>query len=233
LACCALALAAAAPAASAVAAGDPGNGGAQAPPPAATEGVLTASGPQVTIAARAGTMVRKLARVRGTAPAGRTIAVERFDDIAQAWKPVAHATVEPDGTYVARWRARKVGEFRIRAVLASGSQATAASASPELDVTVHRSAVATWYGPGFYGHRTACGVKMSRTLLGVAHRRLPCGTEVAVLYKGRRITVPVVDRGPFRHGTSYDLTAATAQALRFDHTARLGAVRLRAADQQP
>ena len=55
---------------------------------------------------------------------------------------------------------------------------------------------------------------MSRTLLGVAHKTLPCGTQVAVLYKGRRITVPVVDRGPFRHGTNYDLTAATAQALR-------------------
>jgi hypothetical protein len=231
LALCALATAALA--APAVAAGDPGNGGAQAPPPPATEGVLTASGPQVTISARAGTMQRKLARVRGTASAGRTVAVERFDDAAQAWKAVAHATVASDGTYVARWRAKKVGEFRIRAVLQSGTVATAASASPELDVTVHRSAVATWYGPDFYGHRTACGVKMSRTLLGVAHRRLPCGTEVAVLYKGRRITVPVVDRGPFRHGTSYDLTAATAQALGFDHTARLGAVRLRAADQQP
>ena len=58
--------------------------------------------------------------------------------------------------------------------------------------------MATWYGPGFYGRRTACGVKMSRTLLGVAHKTLPCGTQVAVLYKGRRITVPVVDRGPFR-----------------------------------
>jgi rare lipoprotein A (peptidoglycan hydrolase) len=137
--------------------------------------------------------------------------------------------VAADGSYLARWRARLVGQHRIRAVLQSASQATAASASPELGITVHRPAVATWYGPGFYGHRTACGVKMSRTLLGVAHKTLPCGTKVAVLYKGRRITVPVVDRGPFRRGTSYDLTAATAQALRFEHTDRLGAVRLRAA----
>ena len=42
---------------------------------------------------------------------------------------------------------------------------------------------------------------MSRTLLGVAHKTMRCGTQVAVLYKGRRITVPVVDRGPFRRGT--------------------------------
>jgi rare lipoprotein A len=225
------ALIAAALAAPAVAAGDPPTGGVQAPAAPATEGVISASGPQVAISTRAGTMLRKLARVRGTAPAGRTIAVERFDEDAQAWEAVAHATVASDGTYIARWRARTVGQFRIRAVLASASQATAASASPELDITVHRPAVATWYGPGFYGHKTACGVKMTRTLLGVAHKRLPCGTEVAVLYRGRRITVPVVDRGPFRHGTAYDLTAATAQALRFDHTARLGAVRLRTAEQ--
>jgi rare lipoprotein A len=219
---------AAALAAPAVAAGDPPTGGVQAPTAPATQGVISASGPQVAIATRAGTMLRKLARVHGTAPAGRAIAVQRFDEDAQAWTAVAHATVAADGTYVARWRARTVGQFRIRAVLQSASQASAASASPELAITVHRPAVATWYGPGFYGHRTACGVKMTRTLLGVAHKKLPCGTEVAVLYKGRRITVPVVDRGPFRHGTAYDLTAATARALRFDHTARLGAVRLRA-----
>jgi hypothetical protein len=227
---CALAVAALAAPAVAVAGDTPPNGGVQAPPPPATQGVISAQGPQVAISARAGTMLRKLARARGTAPAGRTIAIERFDDDAQAWKALAHTTVASDGTYVARWRARTVGAFRIRAVLQSGSAATAASASPELAITVHRPAVATWYGPGFYGHKTACGLKLTRTLLGVAHKKLPCGTQVAVLYKGRRITVPVVDRGPFRHGTAYDLTAATAQALGFDHTARLGAVRLRAAE---
>jgi rare lipoprotein A len=230
LALCALTAAVAAPA---VAAGDPPTGGVQAPDQAVTQGVITASGPQVTVSTHAGTMRRKLARFRGSAPAsaaGRTIAIERFDDAAQAWAAVAHAAVNSDGTYLARWRAGAVGQFRIRAVLLPASEANAASASPELGITVHRPAVATWYGPGFYGHKTACGVKMTRMLLGVAHKTLPCGTEVAVLYKGRRITVPVVDRGPFRRGTAYDLTAATAQALHFTHTARLGAVRVRTAE---
>ena len=130
---------------------------------------------------------------------------------------------------MARWRPTKAGELQIRAVVRSASEATAASASPELAITIHRPAMATWYGPGFYGRTTACGVRMTRTLLGVAHKTLKCGTKVAVLYKGRRIDVPVVDRGPFRHGTKYDLTAATAQALGFDHTDRLGAIRLRTA----
>jgi rare lipoprotein A len=228
---CALIAALAVPA---VAAGDPpSSGGVEAPPPPQTEGVISARGPQVAIATRAGTMVRKLARFRGTVPvasAGKALTIERFDDATQTWVAVATTTVKPDGSYIARWRARRPGAHRVRAVLQSASQAVAASASPELAITVHRPAVATWYGPGFYGRKTACGVKMSRTLLGVAHKKLPCGTQVAVLYKGRRITVPVVDRGPFRRGTAYDLTAATAQALGFQHTDRLGAIRLRTAE---
>jgi rare lipoprotein A len=227
------ALAAAALAAPTVAAGDPGTGGAQAPPPPQTEGVISASGPQVAVSTRAGTMVRKLARFRGTVAgaAGRTVAIERLDDATQQWTQIATATVNADGSYLARWRPTKAGELRVRAVvLSAASQAVAASASPELSITIHRPALATWYGPGFYGHRTACGVRMTRTLLGVAHKKLKCGTKVAVLYKGRRIDVPVVDRGPFRRGTAYDLTAATAQALGFEHTDRLGAVRLRTAD---
>jgi peptidoglycan lytic transglycosylase len=224
---CAVAAASAAPAA---ANGDPPTtGGTQAPPPPATQRTVSATGPQVTVTTRAGTMLRKLTRFRGNAPvdqAGRTVNVERFDDATQTWSAVATATVAADGTYLASWRADRVGEHRVRAVLGGDGQAVAASATPELGITIHRPAKATWYGPRFYGRRTACGQRMSRTLLGVAHRKLPCGTQVAVLYKGRRITVPVVDRGPFANGAHYDLTAATAQALGFEHTDRVGAVRI-------
>jgi hypothetical protein len=216
----------------ALAGDDPSTGGVTAPAPTQTEGVISAQGPQLAIATRAGAMARKLARFRGTAPAsaaGRTVTIERFDNATQAWVALASTTVDPDGTYVVRWRAGSPGAYRIRAVLQSASDATTASATPELTMTVHRPVMATWYGPGFYGRSTACGIRMTRSLLGVAHRTLPCGTQVAVLYKGRRITVPVVDRGPFRRGTSYDLTAATAQVLAFRHTDRLGAIRLRTA----
>jgi peptidoglycan lytic transglycosylase len=228
-----LCAAAAAFAAPAVALGDPpSTGGTQAPPPPATQSTLSAQSAQVTVTTRAGTMLRKLARFRGATAAdqaGRTVTIERFDDATQAWGPVATATIAADGTYVARWRTDRAGEHRVRAVIGAAGQAVAASATPELAITVHRQAMATWFGPGFYGRRTACGQRMSRTLLGVAHKKMRCGTQVAVLYKGRRITVPVVDRGPFRHGTDWDLTAATAQALGFEHTDRVGAVRVQAA----
>ena len=224
LALCALIAAFAGPAA----ADPPSPGGAQAPPPPVTDGLVTAHAGQVVVTTRAGTMLRGSARFRGSASsadAGRTIAIERFDEAAGSWGVVATTTVAADGSFAARWRADRAGSHRVRAVLAAGGQAVAATATPELAITVHRPAVATWYGPGFYGRRTACGQRMSRTLLGVAHKRLPCGTQVAVLYRGRRITVPVVDRGPYRPVTRWDLTAATAQALGFEHTDRVGAVR--------
>ena len=82
-------------------------------------------------------------------------------------------------------------------------------------LSVYRRGEATWYGPGFYGNTTACGQTLRRKTLGVAHRTLPCGTKVDFLYKGRRITVPVIDRGPYGEA-DWDLTNATAKRLRFE-----------------
>jgi rare lipoprotein A (peptidoglycan hydrolase) len=80
---------------------------------------------------------------------------------------------------------------------------------------------ATWYGPGLYGNRTACGKRLRRSTLGVAHKKLPCGTRVTFYRGGRFITVPVIDRGPFRHGVAWDLTAAAARKIGMASTSRL------------
>ena len=73
----------------------------------------------------------------------------------------------------------------------------------------------SWYGPNFYGKRTACGLAMTRTLLGVAHRTLPCGTLVTFRNpaNGRSLTLPVVDRGPYVYGRQWDLTGGACLAL--------------------
>ncbi len=55
----------------------------------------------------------------------------------------------------------------------------------------------TWYGPGFYGNRTACGQRYTRYVVGVAHRTLPCGTMVQFRWHGRTAVAPVIDRGPY------------------------------------
>jgi rare lipoprotein A len=84
-----------------------------------------------------------------------------------------------------------------------------------------KAQVATWFGPGFYGQKTACGQTMSPVIVGVASRTLPCGTLVLVDYKGHSLTVPVIDRGPYANGVTWDLTWGAASALTISETVRI------------
>ncbi len=77
----------------------------------------------------------------------------------------------------------------------------------------HHDSDISWFGPGLYGNGTACGKKLTTTLVGVAHRTLPCGTLVTFRYKGVTLTVPVVDRGPFVAGRTWDLTHGACAIL--------------------
>ncbi|HEX5465124.1 MAG TPA: septal ring lytic transglycosylase RlpA family protein [Candidatus Limnocylindrales bacterium] len=71
----------------------------------------------------------------------------------------------------------------------------------------------SWYGPGMYGQRTACGYALTMTLVGVAHRTLPCGTIVQFRWNGHTVSVPVVDRGPYVAGRIFDLTYGACAKL--------------------
>jgi rare lipoprotein A len=73
--------------------------------------------------------------------------------------------------------------------------------------------MASYFGPGFYGQRTACGRTLAPGTLGVAHKGLPCGTRVTFVSGRRTVTVPVIDRGPFVGSREWDLTAAARQRL--------------------
>jgi rare lipoprotein A (peptidoglycan hydrolase) len=106
----------------------------------------------------------------------------------------------------------------------AAAQAVTVSATPSLTLTVYRGAVATIFGPGFFGRRTACGERLTRATVGVANRTLPCGSMVAIYYKGRQLVVPVIDRGPYARHASWDLTSATAKALGITATAEIGAL---------
>jgi rare lipoprotein A len=168
-------------------------------------------------------------KVAGTKP-GDSVAVQRVDPTA-GWITVTSAVVGPDGTYTATWQADRALKTTLRAVPATAAAATtravaATGASVEgRALTMYRRARVTWYGPGFYGRKTACGARLSKATLGVANKSLPCGTLVDLYNNGETVTVPVIDRGPFRKGTSYDLTAATAKAIGVTATATIGAVR--------
>jgi rare lipoprotein A len=111
--------------------------------------------------------------------------------------------------------------------IASAAATTGGAVAPGATPTsapghkVRRTAIATWFGPGFYGQRTACGQTLTPSVIGVAHRTLPCGTLVKVSYKGHSLTVPVLDRGPYGNGADWDLTAGAAQALNVSDTVRI------------
>jgi hypothetical protein len=66
-----------------------------------------------------------------------------------------------------------------------------------------------------YGGALACGGVLAPEQLGIASRTDPCGTLVTLAYRGRVVRVPVIDRGPYVDGRKWDLTGATARALRF------------------
>jgi hypothetical protein len=84
-----------------------------------------------------------------------------------------------------------------------------------------RRDVATWYGPGFYGNELACGGRLTRRTVGVAHKTLPCGTKVVIRHRGRFLRTKVIDRGPFVDGVHWDLTSAAASRVGMTATARV------------
>lgn len=88
--------------------------------------------------------------------------------------------------------------------------------------------LATWYGPGFHGRRTASGERFNTHAYTAAHRSLPFGTQVQVLNEatGRSVVVRINDRGPHRRGAVIDLSRASAAAIGISGTARVRLVSL-------
>lgn len=77
------------------------------------------------------------------------------------------------------------------------------------------SGQASWYGPGFFGRRTANGERFRPGTLTAAHRTLPFGTKVRVtnLWNGRTTVVRINDRGPFHGNRVIDLAHGAASQL--------------------
>jgi rare lipoprotein A len=74
---------------------------------------------------------------------------------------------------------------------------------------------ASWYGPGFYGNRTASGEVLRPGTFTAAHRSLPFGTKVLVtnMANGKTAMVRINDRGPFHGSRVIDLAHGAAREL--------------------
>ena len=154
------------------------------------------------------------------------------------WSPLTRVRADRKGRFTTTWRPTRTGQWELRArVIPANREATNGGTAVPVDIdaegsgapsrlTVYESAIATWYGPGFFGRRTACGIDLTEATVGVAHRELPCDTRVQFAYRGRVIVVPVIDRGPFANNAEWDLTQAAAQQLGMTGTSRIGAIPL-------
>jgi rare lipoprotein A len=178
------------------------------------------------LTASAGALLGRWQKVAGTlagAPSGTTVLLQRTDS-RTGWATVARAQTGPGGAFAARWRPDRAGRLTLRALAAARSAGARAAATPTTATTVYAAAIATQFGPGFYDQRTACGVLLTPRTIGVANTTLPCGTLVEFYFRGRTVRAPVIDRGPYANGASWDLTTGAAAALQFDGLAYVGSL---------
>ncbi len=147
------------------------------------------------------------------------------------WHTVARAKTGPLGGFHASFRPHGLGRYRMRVRLVGTVTADAAAAVKGSairtggKVIVYRSTVASWYGPGFIGGRTACGSTLGAGTMGVANKTLPCGTRVTFHYHGHTVRARVVDRGPYVGGREWDLAPAVKARLHFPSTGTVWSTR--------
>ena len=91
-----------------------------------------------------------------------------------------------------------------------------------------QAGVASWYGPGFHGRKTANGERFDMNALTAAHRTLPLGTQVRVTntHTGQSVVVRINDRGPYVGRRVIDLSKASAQAIGIAGVAKVSIARL-------
>ncbi|MBP0594854.1 septal ring lytic transglycosylase RlpA family protein [Paraburkholderia sp. LEh10] len=90
------------------------------------------------------------------------------------------------------------------------------AASPQGHASRFRQlGLASWYGVGFHGRRTATGEHFDMYAMTAAHRTLPLGSYVRVtsLANSKSVVVRINDRGPFARGRIIDLSYLAATAL--------------------
>ena len=108
----------------------------------------------------------------------------------------------------------KLKIIAVSALVVSGSLVTSAAEAHAFRPS-QGGGLASWYGPGLSGRRTASGERFNAGALTAAHRSLPFGSEVRVTSRrtGRSIVVRINDRGPYVAGRVIDLSPAASHAL--------------------
>ena len=92
---------------------------------------------------------------------------------------------------------------------------------PAVDYDYEEIGIASWYGPGFHGKKTANGEIFDQNKVSAAHRTLPMPSVVRVTNLDNGKVLPKVrinDRGPFAGNRIIDLSKKAAKELGFVNT---------------
>jgi len=94
-------------------------------------------------------------------------------------------------------------------------EAPAKAAAQKQPVAHVIEGIASWYGPGFHGRRTASGEIFDQNAMTAAHKTLPFGTRLLVKdsVSGKSVVVVINDRGPYVGNRVLDLSARAAEQL--------------------
>lgn len=78
-----------------------------------------------------------------------------------------------------------------------------------------KKGIASWYGPGFHGKKTATGERFNMYAMTAAHKTLPLSSyaEITNPANHRTVIVRINDRGPFHGNRILDLSYAAAKKL--------------------
>jgi hypothetical protein len=87
------------------------------------------------------------------------------------------------------------------------------SAPPPVAEAQWESATVGVVGRSRFGDTTACGIALTEETLGIAHPVLPCGVDLLLAYKGRKVRTEVIERGPVGTNTQFDLSPALGAEL--------------------
>jgi rare lipoprotein A len=75
--------------------------------------------------------------------------------------------------------------------------------------------VASYYGPGLHGRKTASGERFDQNAMTAAHRTVSFGTclRVVNMENGKSVEVRINDRGPFKDERIIDVSLGAARKL--------------------
>ncbi len=148
---------------------------------------------------------------------GRIAPAGQRDVVVEVGGDTKRTRADKKGRFEVDWKPSSAGSYSVRAKAKKNKDASGSKDSGG-KVTAYRYAQASWYGPGFFGNRTACGQTLTPSTRGVAHKTLPCGTKLSIRKGSREVQVRVIDRGPYHGNREFDLTQATKNDIGFGST---------------